>query len=347
MKLWLLLGAKAGDNKQILALAEAIGVPFEVKQLHFTRASAIPNVLLGARPCSVTPDARRLLAPPWPTAVIASGRRGVPAARWIREQSGGTTRLIHVGRTWAPLDWFDLVITTPQYGLPKRPNVLSNLMPMIQAGAVGDHPSCDAWRERFAELPRPWTAVLVGGNSRPYVLDDAAAVLLGREANARAAASKGSLLVISAPRTGAQAFDALRRTIEAPASFHAWGSGENPYAAVLALADRFIVTGDSASMLADAVRAGKPVDVFELPTRRNLRGAFGAAFRRAAERHAFLRPMFERLVDLGLLTSVRDLGAYHRELRAAGLLDGGAAAAERQKRELERAAECARRLLEI
>lgn len=347
MSLWVLLGAKAGDNKQILALAEAIGHPFEAKQLRYTRASALPNTLLGPTLSSLVPEARQLLVPPWPTAVIASGRRSVPAARWIRQQSGGATRLIHVGRTWAPLDWFDLVVTTPQYGLPQRPNVLSNLMPMIGSRPPGDAAAYETWRQRFAELPRPWIAVLVGGNSRPYVLDAAVAGRLGREASAAARASGGSLLVISAPRTGRAAFDALRRAVDAPAFFHAWGSGENPYAAVLELADRLVVTGDSASMVADAASAGKPVEVFDLPAQGGIRTAFGSAFRRVAERHACIRPTFDKLVDLGLLTSVRDLGAYHRELRAAGLLDGGPAAAERQSFELARAAERARRLLEM
>lgn len=345
MNLWLLFGNRVGDNKQILALADAIGLPFAVKQLRFNRASALPNVLLGETLASVTPDVRPQLAAPWPDAVIASGRRAVPAARWVRAQSGGATRLFHVGRPWAPLDWFDLVVTTPQYGLPDRANVLSNLMPMIAADAAADGVDLDAWSRRFAHLPRPWIAVLVGGNSRPYVLDAAAAAHLGRMAGAAARAAGGSVIAVSAPRTGAAAFAALRAAVEAPAYFAEWGKDENPYAALLKLADRIVVTGDSAAMAADAARSGKPVTVFDLPVRQGLRGAFGAAFRAAADRLPPLRPAFDALVDLGLLTSVRDLGAYHRALREAGLFDGGDAAAERQRLELDRAITRAKRIL--
>lgn len=344
MSLWLLFGNRVGDNKQIRAFAEVIGLPFEIKQLRFNRASGVPNLLLGASLASVAPEARRQLAGPWPDAVIASGRRAVPAARWVRAQSGGATRLFHVGRPWAPVAWFDLIVTTPQYGLPDRSNVLANLMPMIPPDGP-DPAAIETWRERFAHLPRPWIAVLVGGNSRPYVLDPEVAARLGRSASDAARAAGGSVIAVSAPRTGAAAFAALRGAVDAPAHFAEWGKSENPYAAVLALADRIVVTGDSAAMAADAARAGKPVEVFELPVRQGLRGGFGTAFRLAADRLPPLRPAFDALVDLGLLTSVRDLGAYHRALRDAGLLDGGTAAAERQTFEIARAAERARALL--
>ncbi len=41
------------------------------------------------------------------------------------------------------------------------------------------------------------------------------------------------------------------------------GSGENPYAAMLALADALLVTGDSANMVGEATATGAPVHVFE------------------------------------------------------------------------------------
>jgi hypothetical protein len=39
-------------------------------------------------------------------------------------------------------------------------------------------------------------------------------------------------------------------------------TGENPYVGALALADRFVVTGDSVSMVSEALATDKPVEVF-------------------------------------------------------------------------------------
>jgi hypothetical protein len=74
------------------------------------------------------------------------------------------------------LAWFDLVITTPQYALPQRPNVVCNLMPLLPP--VSERPPGDALPSGAAELPRPWTVVLVGGSSRPYEFSQTAAASL-------------------------------------------------------------------------------------------------------------------------------------------------------------------------
>ena len=41
------------------------------------------------------------------------------------------------------------------------------------------------------------------------------------------------------------------------------GAGDNPYPAMLALADAMLVTGDSANMVGEATATGAPVHVFE------------------------------------------------------------------------------------
>ena len=45
----------------------------------------------------LTAASRRWLQPPWPDLVIGIGRRTVPVARWIQEQSGGRTNLVRLG----------------------------------------------------------------------------------------------------------------------------------------------------------------------------------------------------------------------------------------------------------
>src|SRR5262249_51919797 len=72
------------------------------------------------------------------------------------------------------------------------------------------------------------------------------------------------LLVTPSRRTGAAGERILReRLAEVPA--YIWdGSGENPYFAMLALADAVIVTEDSVSMVTEAASTGKPVHVVPL-----------------------------------------------------------------------------------
>jgi mitochondrial fission protein ELM1 len=355
---WALLGSRPGDNSQIVALAEALGWPFEAKRLAYNARYKRRNVLLGATLASLDAGRSSPLAPPWPDLVIASGRRSVPVARWIRRSAGGRPRLVHIGRPWAPLALFDLVITTPQYRLPERPNVLHNTLPLGRIDTARRAAEAARWAPRLAALPRPLVALLVGGDSAPYVLDAATAARLAREAGALAASLGGSLLVTSGPRLRPEAAAALARAVGGPAHVHRWrpGDDDNPYQAYLALADRFVVTGDSASMLAEACATGKPVAIAEVPERPGWKWRAARGVRRWIDRRqrtaaggTWSERVWERLIDLGLVTHTRDLRHYHHVLEASGLATAlGAAPLERPPEppdDLGRAVERVRRLM--
>ena len=324
-RVWLLTGQRAGDRAQILTLAETLGWPFEEKRLAHNLMAAVPNFLLGYSRLSLKARSADPLEAPWPDLVIASGRRSTPIARWIRRRSGGRTRLVHIGRPWAPLKHFDLIVSTPQYHLPKAPNVLHNVLSLSRVDPRRLEQAAATWAPRLADLPRPMIALIVGGDARPYVLDRAAAAELGRAANDLAADPGGSLLVTTSRRTRPDAVAALFAAISVPCFRHDWAAGgENPYFAFLALAESLIVTGDSASMLSEACATGKPLWVFGLSERPDFRMRLVRHFRELAKgsdgrKTGWLASLFDRLVDLGLVGSIRDMTAFHQTLAARGL----------------------------
>ena len=170
------------------------------------------------------------------------------------------------------------------------------------------------WAPRLAHLPRPRTALLVGGNSSSYVLDPSTAARLGRTVSAQVRQRGGALLVTTSARTAADACDALLAAIDCPAFIHRWRANdpENPYPAFLALADRFVVTADSASLVADACTMGQPVEVFDWPLRADARRGLhpsGARAPSARDRRSLqaggtlgaMGRLYDRLVYLGLI----------------------------------------------
>jgi len=332
---WLLHGRHAGDNAQIDALAGApgsqsgagLGWPVEVRRLRFSALSRLPGWLKGASRLGLT-QSEPPLAPPWPDLVIAAGRRSAGVARWIARQSRGRTRTVLLGRPRAPLSAFDLVVTTPQYGLPVRGNVL-HLPAPLALPATADDAMMETWRARWAALPRPWIGLLVGGDRAPYRLDPAAARRLAAAARELAARLGGSVLATTGPRTSPAAADALFAALGEPAFRHRYAKGqaENPYRALLALADQFLVTGDSASMLAEAAGTGKPVAAFELPQRysgtqralRWLEKRLGLVERAAGSRGTArqqnrLGRLYDQLLAAGLVNRPREVGAVQRSL---------------------------------
>ena len=267
---WVLLGDKAGDNAQAIAVAEALGWPYQAKQLRWNRFSCISNALLGSSLANLDHSRSDRLQPPWPDLVIGVGRRSVPAARWIRRRSGGRAKLVRIGRPRAALALFDLVVTTPQYGLPERPNVLQLSLPLIalDRGRMGD--AARAWETRLAHLPRPWYALLVGGRSDPFTVTEEAGRQAAMLVERAAAEAGGSVLVSTSRRTPAAVVEQIAAVLQRPHHLHRWREQDpdNPYLAYLVLADAIYVTSDSATMLAEAYATGKPVRVLTMPLRR-------------------------------------------------------------------------------
>ncbi len=308
---WVLLGEGAGGNAQMIALAEALGWSYETRQLDWNRLNHLPNPLIGARATTLSSRAAAL-APPWPDLVIAASRRSAPIARWIKKQSGGHTRLVHLLHTQMPLAAFDLVITMAQFRVPEAANVLRATLPLNVIDAGRQAEAAKRWAPRLAHLPRPWTALLVGGDSSSHRLDMATAEQLADRANAVAGANQGSVLATTSRRTPAAATAAIAARLVAPHYLHHWRAddADNPYPAFLALADRFVVTGDSASLPAEAAATGRPVDLFEWPARRSPRSL-----------PAMVKPIHRALVYGGWHKPRRDFAAFHQGLRDAGLVD--------------------------
>jgi len=348
---WCLLGRKAGDNTQVRALAGALGWGYEEKTVVAKSSELLVHIGHRATLAGIRRGASSAFEPPWPDLVLTAGRRNEPVAQWIRRESGGRTRLVHLGRPWTPLSRWDLIITTPQYFLPEADNILHNSLPLHGTSEDVLEQAVHSWQRRFQRLPRPWIAVLAGGDSGRYVLTPEKGRRLGELASGMANAADGALLVTDSPRTPPEASRALEVALSAPNFCYRFGRrGNNPYHGLLALADAFIVTGESMSMLAEAVDRGKPLFIFDPGDGATPWWKLGHNYR--------YKPLSHRLaMRLGPRRMRRDIGRIQASLvdsgRAQWLVKGarldpgqsGATAPGSAREELARSAEAVRRLV--
>ena len=324
---WILSSPHSGDNSQLIALAESLGWPFEVKRLRYRRGETLVRLASLPSLLGVDPASRSALAPPYPDLIIAAGRGSEAVAFWLRRHGNPSVRLVYVGTPWSGLNRFDLVIATPQYRLPEQPNVLHIALPLhgIDSGKLAQ--AASAWSPRLTHLPQPLTAVLVGGSSGPYVFTPTAGERLGAAASLLAARSGGSLFVSTSARTPQTVTDAIIKTIKVPYHVHrlAHGNGDNPFFAYLALASRIIVTADSISMISEACATGKPVLLFDIEDgRRSMRAEeqLAQATAKLPPPHWLGRDLSSTLFRLAMRFAPprwsRDLRIVHRNVTMSG-----------------------------
>ena len=310
--IWLIDAYRAGERSQLRALAQGLGWPCEVLQLSYRKHKVITHLLPMASVAGIDRTSAESLRPPWPDLVISCGVRNEPVCRWIREESGGRTRYIHVGRIWADPSLFDLVITTPQYRVPSAANVVRNDLTLHQVTPQRLQEGWAQWAPQWLDLPRPFTSVIVGGDSGPFTLGPKAAARLGHEASKLARESGGSLLVSTSSRTSKEASLALQDALDAPHYYYPWSPARdaNPYWGMLGAADNFIVSADSIAMLSETCATGKPVSMFDIGGMR--KGSY-------LERDFRLGgTLFEALIRWGWQPLSRDITLVHENLVAHG-----------------------------
>jgi uncharacterized protein len=344
---WTVEAYRAGERGQVQALVDALAWPNESKRLSYRQLAFMPHVLGLSTLHGLTPQSRELLQPPWPDLVISSGVRNEPVCRWIRQQSAGRTRYVHVGKPWAGPESFDAIVTTPQYRIVDRNNVVQNTLTLHSVTRSRLDDAAASWRDQFSTLPKPHIAVVVGGDSGPFTFGVKAARRLASEASALARKSGGSLLVTTSSRTRPVAVDALCDAIDAPNYFYAWRPNDemNPYFGILGCADQCVVTADSIAMLSEACATGKPVAMYDLG---GMQTGVAAArdFRLGGSIYQFLLRWCWRPLT-------RDITLVHRKLLAAGLVSwlgdlplatAPAATPERANADMERAVRAVKNL---
>lgn len=317
-RIWVLADPRAGTAAQALGIAERLGAPFRTLRLAWGPLARLPlawpslaGLAPAARAAVTAPD-----TPP-PALVLSAGRRSAPVALWLGRRHGA--RLVHCMRPGpAGARRFDLLVLGRHDAPAEAPNLLPILGATHRVSPARLAAARAEWAPALADLPGPRVALLLGGPVRAEGLDPAAAAALGR----RVAGFAGTVLATASRRTGPAATEALAAALRGhPHRLFRWGeAGPNPYLGFLALADRVVVTGDSVSMLSEALTAAAPVFLADLgdagPRHRRLHASLYAAGQ--------ARPL-DRAPAPFARAPLDESGRVAAEIRARGLLPPPAA----------------------
>jgi mitochondrial fission protein ELM1 len=334
-RIWVLTNAHAGNRIQAVALAEALGWSYEVKELHFT-AWARRRLFLPFLPLTLGLNLEKSspLLPPWPDLVIGVGRSTAPITRWIGLASRGNSRTVQLGRGGgAVADKYDAVVTPVHCRMPPDPRRYDTIAPLHSISLQLLAEASSHWSGLLDALPRPVVVTLVGGNASRFRFNANDARQMALQVQKWAEEAGGSVVAVTSRRTGQAATRALQSALTPPHRVYTWqpDPSANPYRALLAQADVLVVTGESESMLAEAAGTTAPLYIYPVTEIRSNRissrfhewgiglahsyfsetGCIGDHFNPAGF-------IFAWLMRKGLLRPRRDMKTLHNALFASG-----------------------------
>ena len=258
---WVLHDGAAGNSRQAMALAQALGMPCLEWALS-PRAPArwfAPWKIPGGARAFNDEFLTRLDAAP-PRLAIGCGRQAALATRLARDAGAKAVQILNPRID--PRHW-DLVIAPEHDGLHGE-NVIAMLGSLnpVDAGwllrARSDFPE-------LGQLPSPRIAVLLGGPTRATAYDFQAIENLTVKLDHWRAVDGGSVMVCGSRRTP-EVFRQPIREYYRQVPGITWlddSDGPNPYSSVLAWAERIVVSPDSVNMISEACATPAPVWIAE------------------------------------------------------------------------------------
>ncbi|HEU5482954.1 MAG TPA: ELM1/GtrOC1 family putative glycosyltransferase [Sphingomicrobium sp.] len=328
-RIWTMTGPRRGDDAQACALAEELRLPFESRKLLYNWRFWLGGRFMGASAISVIDEVRRkTLVPPWPDLIIVVGKRAVPAARWVKEQSGGGTMLVLVGHPRVDPRIFDIVYATRQYLTPEIPPV--RMLPVTMSPYRAPANPTDAERAWLECLRRPLWLLMLGGETKHWKMEPSQIAGIAAKLAYRASREGGSVVVARSARTSDAVLDAVEARLEGDRCEWRVLRDDFPrFPVLLEGADLLFPTADSISMISESVISGKPVGIVrpEMSWRGHLQ--LGNESRMRTNPRRDLRRFWNFLLDNQLAGTMEEprasntpnpVGAAAKEVRA--LLEG-------------------------
>lgn len=315
---------KPGHNAQAKALAEGVAEKLEVS----LGEVALPTTLMGGLSLLVRQPRALPALPDSTTIVVAGGWLPTRIARRYQKKYPYLRLILSGRKAGAVPQHGGVVVQCAHFGLPPHPRRIETLVP-VNLGQSSPCQNDDKWQSWRAQPKR--LAVLLGGSTKSYKYTPSDIAVLAEGIDKLAQQVNGSVLLVGSRRS-TTLLSELDRKLSVETISYAWKPNDpsNPYALALAHADHLIVTGESESMIADALSTGQPFSVFYAPhaPRRLFDQLAGWVATRAVKptynRRGSIRPqqglqyLCARALERAWVLPPRALAALHEALYAQG-----------------------------
>jgi uncharacterized protein len=253
---WVIHDDAAGNRRQAVALAEAMGWRFEEKIVRATGFNqwVAPRQLPFVTSPMGSAFAEAVQNPP--AYVIGCGRQAALATRLMKQAGSFAIQILNPKIN--TLYW-DVVIA-PSHDRLQGDNVIECIGSLHDVNST----SLNKWQlqaSSWQATSSPCTAVLIGGPSRTASFNEGLLEVMFSHLEYDLAKHGGSLNICGSRRTPKPVAEKIRQRFTG-SNFPIWfddGDGENPYRSLLAKADRIALTPDSVNMISEACATELPV----------------------------------------------------------------------------------------
>lgn len=198
----------------------------------------------------------------FPAIAVSCGDRAAYLLLALKRRLGPRLTAIHIQTPPCGLREFDYILC-PRHNPLSGPNVITTELAINHITPQLIAAQAQRFADDFAHLPKPVASVLLGGDSRHYQFTDAEITRLVAYLNRVERDNDLSLVIVFSRRSSAKLRERIAQAFAGRALI--WqDSARNPYLALLHLSAYIICTGDSVSMVSEAIYAGKPVYLHRL-----------------------------------------------------------------------------------
>jgi uncharacterized protein len=271
MKVWVLADNRIGSTNQAIAVANILGVDFELKKLDYNALSSIPNIFkfkfFGLQKKSI----EGLISHDKPDIIISAGRRAASVAVSLKKLHENC-KIIQILKPRLSLKYFDALIL-PEHDVFKCRRYSERIIKL--PGAVtfyskqrntSDNRYWEPIFDKRFGLKKPWIVVFIGGIGKHCTLKVSHTQILFNELERIHKVVGGSLLISTSRRTPSDVEDFIKDNMKnSSIPYHLYCPSsleENPYNGYLAVSDYIVSTADSISMISESLATSKPVYVF-------------------------------------------------------------------------------------
>jgi mitochondrial fission protein ELM1 len=265
-----LIDARVGSSKQTISLAEELNAEAVLKNISYNSLIKIPNFL---RPKKVgidftnSDDLTVKVANDTPDIIVFAGRRLAGLALYLKKNFlkhfNKDVKLISIlNPNYSFKNFFCVIL--PKHDGVRGENVLSIRGALCKFDFEKIEQERVFWRGKLAGFNTPYISLMIGGDTKDKKFNSEKLGIMVGNLSKKVKEIGGTLLVSSSRRTSQECVGEIEKNLNCENYFFKWtvNTELNPYYGFLTLSDVVVITGESISMICEALTLKKSVLVY-------------------------------------------------------------------------------------